>query len=372
MQRLALIGLVTSFCLWAACAAWNVGGQRSLFCEEGRTLLCDYWMPRTCLDEGYAEVGDKFVMWFGAKHSDWVDGKMRVAAMDRCYPAFALLPLKAFPATWGGAWAWTVLSTLALIGILCALARSWWPLVLLGSMPVLFNLERGNQVAVAAALVGVFLGWYRSEVRWKRIVAALALSAATCFKVSPAVLGVLYLRERDWQSIGLCVVFSCALFFIPWFFVPDGLAGLPMMLENARENSVFYTRTAEFGLVAVWRTLRVVFHQNCTRLWPGCLTVAHVSQAVGLAVVAWGAWRRNLLWVVTGMLWAAGNMHYYGLLYLLPVLVLAPPASLVSTCLWLVVLCPLQLMLAGHSANGPLCNACLVALCAVTAKERHD
>ena len=62
MQRLALIGLVTSFCLWAACAAWNVGGQRSLFCEEGRTLLCDYWMPRTCLDEGYAEVGDKFVV----------------------------------------------------------------------------------------------------------------------------------------------------------------------------------------------------------------------------------------------------------------------------------------------------------------------
>lgn len=370
-QRIALIGLLSAFLVWAVCAITDAGGQRRLFFEEGRALLSDYWMPRTCVDEGYAEVGDKFLVWFGVKNSGWVDGKMRVVSYDRCYPPLALLPLRAFPATWGGAWAWTILSTLALIIVLCALARSWWPLVLLGSMPVLFNLERGNPIVLAAALVGVFLAWYRSEVRWKRTVAALALSAAVCFKVSPVVLGALYLREKDWRSIGLCVVFTSVLFFVPWFFMPDGLSGLSMMLANAHENGRFYIRLAEFGLVAFWRTLRVVFHQDCTSLWPGCQLVAQLSRVIGLLMIGCGAWKRQPLLAIVGMLWAAGNMHYYGVLYLLPILVLAPPTSIVSICLWFAILCPLQLVYAGHSGNAVLCNFCILPLCAVMAKERR-
>lgn len=361
--RILFGALLSAFVLWAVCAALDAGGQRELFCNEGKELLSDYWMPQTCLAEGYAERDEDFTVLFGLKRSGWVNGKMCVVAYDRCYPAFALLPLKAFPATWGGAWAWIIVSTLLLIGVLCGLARSWWPLVLLGSMPVLFNVERGNQVAVAAALIGIFLAWYRSEVRWKWAVAALALSAATCFKVTPVVLGVLYLREKDWKGIGLCAVFCSAMFFISWLFVPDGFAGLPMMLENARMNGLVYARSAEFGLVDFWRTARVALHQNCTRIWPGLLVATRLSQILGLAMVAYGAWKRNLVWAVVGMLWAAGNMHYYGALYLLPLLVLVPPSGWCEAAMWFVALCPLQIMLAGHSANGVLCNLAAVGLC---------
>jgi len=348
----------------------DVGGQRGLFHEEGRDLLTDYWMPQTCLVEGYAEVGDRMPSFNGVKHSGWVDGKMCVASFDRCYPAFALLPFRLFPATWAGAWAWTILSALALTGVLCVMAHSLWPLVLLCSMPVLFNIDRGNPVVLTAALVGVFLVWYRSETRWKRVAAALAISAATCLKISPVVLGALYLRERDWKGIGLCAVFTCFLFFVPWFMIPCGLSGLPLMIANACEHSSFFSRVAEFGLVGIWRTLRVALHQDCTHVWPGCLVAVRISQALGFAMVAWGAWKRNILWAVVGMLWAAGNMHYYGALYLLPVFVLTisfsrstpTPVHYTSLLLWFVILCPFQFVVMGHSANGILCNLASLTL----------
>jgi hypothetical protein len=39
-------------------------------------------------------------------------------------------------------------------------------------------------------------------------------------------------------------------------------------------------------------------------------------------VLVVGAKRRDYLLMVGGMLWAAGNMYYYAMLYLLPVLVI--------------------------------------------------
>ena len=50
--------------------------------------------------------------------------------------------------------------------------------------------------------------------------------------------------------------------------------------------------------------------------------VAILSQLIGVAVLVVGAKRRDYLLMVGGMLWAAGNMYYYAMLYLLPVLVI--------------------------------------------------
>lgn len=362
--RFVLYAEVAAFVLWLPLAVMDWGGQRQLFYSQGTELLSDYWMPRTCVVEGYSDAA-------GAVpdgESGWVDGRMYVAARDRCYPAAALMPFLAFPQDWSGAWAWTVLQAVLLVSVLCLVARSASPLLLVCSMPILFNLERGNPICLAAAGVAVFLAWYRSPHRWQRIVAALGLSCATCFKISPVLLGLLYLRERDWESIGYCILFCSVIFFVPWFFVPGGLSALPVMLDNAHTNYMSYVRAADFGFVQLWRAVRVALHQDCDHVWTGCLVVARLSQTVGLAAIAWGAWKRNHLFVVAGMLWAAGNMHYYGTLYLLPLFVLAAsdrsarPLTIPAAALWFVILCPFQFLLLGHSANAILANIAIVAL----------
>ena len=365
------IGIVAT---WLLLATFDLCGQRQLFFRGGDELLSDFWMPRTCVEVGYRVAeGETFPTFAGLPQSGWVDGEMRVAQHDRCYPATAIVPMKVFPRTWCGAWLWTVSIAIVFVGALCWIARSWWPILLLGAMPVLFNLERGNPIGVAAACVGVFLAGYRSPRKGVRIVAALALSLATCLKISPVVLGVLYFRDKDWRGIGWCVVFSSVFFFVPWFFVPEGISALPVMVENAKGNFMEYARAAEFGLVDLWRAVRVALHQDCMHLWPGCLAVARLSQALGLAAIAYGACKRHPLLAVVGMLWAAGNMHYYGALYLLPLFVMEIQAAkftlpLGRLVLWFAVLCPLQLVVLGHGVNAILCNLAAVAL-ALTEKE---
>lgn len=360
--------LLAAFALWAVSAAWNTGGQRVLFFEEGRDLLGDFWMPKTCLEEGYAPPGEDA----SAERSGWFDGRMRVCARDRCYPAPALMPLKLFSATWGGAWAWTACVALAFAAALCAVARGWWPLALMGTMPVLFTVERGNAIGLSAAAVAVFLAWYKSERLGRRRVAALALACAACLKVSPALLGLLYLPRRDWKSMAWCAAFGAVLFVVPWWFVPGGFAALPDFVANVGENAVAYARSAEFGLVPVWRAVRILLGQDCQQTWSGCMAALRASQAAGMALVSLGAWRRSECAAVVGMLWAAGNMHYYGALYLVPLfaLALARPTAcalprgrrFVQAACWFAILCPVQLVVSGHAANALLCNAAAAVL----------
>ena len=112
-----------------------------------------------------------------------------------------------------------------------------------------------------------------------------------------------------------------------------------------------------------------------------------------------GAKRRDYLLMVGGMLWAAGNMYYYAMLYLLPVLVIELFGRVegerinsrververvdrveggevrvkvkeevgkwwiwIELGLWLALLSPLQVVVLGHSANQVIGNVALMGL----------
>ena len=113
--------------------------------------------------------------------------------------------------------------------------------------------------------------------------------------------------------------------------------------------------------------------------------VAVLSQLIGVAVLVVGAKRRDYLLMVGGMLWAAGNMYYYAMLYLLPVLVIELFSRgdrvdrvegeevkgeerkwwiWVELGLWLALLSPLQVVVLGHSANQVIGNVALMGLMA--------
>ena len=390
--------LIALFSVWAVCAALGVLGQRKLFYQEGSEELYDYWMPRMCLEQGYVghpekyagltfakdgrsvEIDDIDVLW-----SDWyTDGAKTwfiTGWRDRVYPLFGILPLKPFPATRLGGYMWTSLAGIVLLASLCLIAKSWWPLVLGLSMPFIFNFERGNTTWLSAAFLGMFLAWWDDEKEWKRLVAAACLAVAGAMKVTPFAMGAIYFTKWRWRSVLLCGFLSVVFVFVPWFFVQDGLAELSAMVRNAAAQAQFMQRASDVGLVQLWRTFRIVTGQCVQEVWPGMKAVAILSQLIGVAVLVVGAKRRDYLLMVGGMLWAAGNMYYYAMLYVLPVFVLewivnekgsgvsaqCPVVKshwlvMVEELLWLALLSPLQLVLLGHSANQVIGNLSLLGL----------
>ena len=425
--------LIALFTVWAVCAALGVMGQHKLFYQKGSEELSDYWMPRMCLEQGYVghpekyagltfakdgrpvEIDDIDVLW-----SDWyTDGEKTwfiTGWRDRVYPLFGILPLKPFPATRLGGYMWTSLAGIVLLAFLCLIAKSWWPLVLGLSMPFIFNFERGNTTWLSAAFLGMFLAWWDDEKEWKRLVAAACLAVAGAMKVTPFAMGAIYFTKWRWRSVLLCGFLSVVFVFVPWFFVQGGMAELSAMVRNAAAQSQFMQRASDVGLVQLWRTFRIVTGQCVQEVWPGMKAVAILSQLIGVAMLVVGAKRRDYLLMVGGMLWAAGNMYYYAMLYLLPVLVIElfsrkdrkdlnheihgiheksrphrdPLSSVlrrlsfllpmtnfsrvgrvddkkglliwIELGLWLALLCPVQLVLLGHSANQVIGNVALMGL----------
>lgn len=392
--------LIALFTVWAVCAALGVMGQRKLFYEEFGEELYDFWMPRMCLEQGYVGhpeqykgfvearngkqmvVDERDVVW-STWYTDGKETKFITGWRDKVYPAFALLPFKLFPPTRFGGYLWTSLAGVILLLSLCMIAKSWQPILLALSMPFIFNIERGNPVWISAACVGVFLAWWDDEREWKRLVAATCLAVAGTMKIAPFALGLVYFTKWRWRPVLLCGVLSLVFMFVPWAFCRDGFAALPVMIKNASLHAQFVQRAGDIGLVELWRTFRVVAGQYVNEVWPGMKAVAILSQLIGVAVLVVGAKRRDYLLMVGGMLWAAGNMYYYAMLYLLPVLVielsthktslrtlrlsasaLKDPETL-SLLLWLALLSPLQVVLLGHSANQVIGNVALMGLMAI-------
>ena len=384
--------LIALFTVWAVCAALGVLGQRKLFYQEGSEELYDYWMLRMCLEQGYVghpekyagltfaedgrpvEIDDIDVLW-----SDWyTDGEKTwfiTGWRDRVYPLFGILPLKPFPATRLGGYMWT---SFVLLAFLCLIAKSWWPLVFGLSMPFIFNFERGNTTWLSAAFLGMFLAWWDDEKEWKRMVAAACLAVAGAMKVTPFAMGVIYFTKWRWRPVLLCGFLSVVFVFVPWFFMQDGLAELSAMIRNAAAQSQFMQRASDVGLVELWRTVRIVMGQSVQEVWPGMKAVAVLSQLIGVVMLVVGAKRRDYLLMIGGMLWAAGNMYYYAMLYLLPVLVIELFGRgdrvegeewkwwiWIELGLWLALLSPLQVVVLGHSANQVIGNVALMGLMAI-------
>lgn len=383
--RIVLGATVVAGLLWLALFLTGAGRQDTLFFDRGESLLSDYWMPSECVRGGYARTDGLFESgWF--EPEDLRAGKttpgrhsptavFRTGYGDRVYPAFALLPFKLLPMCWTSGWCWTIGAALVfLLSLLPSAGGVRAPLALAFSMPFVFNLERGNPVWLSAAAVAVFLAWWNDERLTRRSLAAVCLAIAVTMKVSPVVLGLLYVPEILRTRFGgaslkmpLLAAGCAALFFVvPWLWVPDGFDGIPAFLANARHHADFVLRCAEFGFVQLWRSVRLVQGLDINAPWTGMMAVARLSQLLGLGALLVGVRRKDALLLVGGMLFLAGNMYYYGALYLFPAFLLQRRSlDWKEGLLWFAILCPVQFVFAGHSSNQIICNAALCGLMAL-------
>jgi len=93
--------------------------------------------------------------------------------------------------------------------------------LILLAYPFIYAVERGNSIILAVVFCFIFLLGYRSENKIVRYASYVALGCAAGFKLYPAILLLLILRDRNYKDAGICAAIVAALLFIPFVFT-DG------------------------------------------------------------------------------------------------------------------------------------------------------
>ena len=185
---------------------------------------------------------------------------------------------------------------------------------------------RGNPSGWAFAFVCVFLFWYRSESRAKRMVAALSLGAATALKIAPCLFGVLYLaeitltpRRIPWPEVVVSTASAVSLTFLPFLFF-GGFAAIPQWVSNAGANAEFYSvDNPLWGFAALANNII----DSKVLVLPGIWRFAWATRALAFVLVAVAVFvrtdYRRLLFIGAAM--AFLTHHDYGGAYLMPAFV---------------------------------------------------
>ena len=106
--------------------------------------------------------------------------------------------------------------------------KSCWHSVQCSAMGVLYGLERGNILLLCWPLMAFFILYRNSEKPLLRELACLALAIAAGFKLYPAFLGVLLLRDKNYLAAVRTVLYGVVCLCFPLFFFNEGLFGLTL------------------------------------------------------------------------------------------------------------------------------------------------
>ena len=105
------------------------------------------------------------------------------------------------------------------------------------SAPVLFMIDRGNNIAVPLALSILYLALYRSENKVAKEIALIALGMATGFKLYPVAFGALLVREKKYKEFVRAAIYCILFTIVPFFIFYDGFDSIMLLIGNISGNS---------------------------------------------------------------------------------------------------------------------------------------
>ena len=293
-------------------------------------------------------------------------------ARDACYPPIAYIAAGALVKDRGQKWSlscgekWLFVSIfgMQLFGALLLVhglpgfgARLAAVLAIIMSPACICTLLRGNPSGWAFAFVCIFLFWYRSESRARRMVAAVSLGMATALKIAPCLFGVLYLsnmmsvpRRIPWLEIVASALSAIFLTFSPFLFF-GGFAAVPQWIANASANAEFYSvDNPLWGLAALAN--HVI---DSKEMFLPCIGhFAWATRILAVVLVVLSVFVRSEYGKLLGIGAAMAFLthHDYGGAYLIPAFVAwmcdSPTANngvklLLQAIAWFIILTPLQI-----------------------------
>ena len=114
-------------------------------------------------------------------------------------------------------------------------------LVFLASPGYIFMIERGNLAILATLCMFIYLYLYDSENEIYREIALISLAIAACFKIYPAILGILLLIDKRYKDAIRCIIYGLILFIVP-FFVTGGIQNISKFITNIQNLNLDYQK----------------------------------------------------------------------------------------------------------------------------------
>lgn len=190
-------------------------------------------------------------------------------------------------------------------------------LVVCVSNPMLFSFQRGNTIMLVLALEMLYIFWYDSDNKIKREVALISLALMVAFKLTPVVLGILLLFNKQWKDAVKAVIYGLLVGFLPFLFFKGGFSNFFQMLSNMQANLESYgsghgtTLTASlvyFGVIegttVQGKILQYITYILCVIILVGALFFKK-------------RWERVVA-ITTVLVVAMPHSEYYNILYLVP------------------------------------------------------
>lgn len=109
-------------------------------------------------------------------------------------------------------------------------------LVLFGTVPFWYAIERGNLILVTLVFLAYFVMNYRSEDEVKREFALISLAISTATKIYPACFGLLLLLDKRYKEALRCAIYGVIAMAAPFFFF-GGSETIGVMLQNIMNTS---------------------------------------------------------------------------------------------------------------------------------------
>ncbi len=98
--------------------------------------------------------------------------------------------------------------------------------------PLAFCFIRGNNIILALIFVLLFFYLKDSEKKSLREVANLCLAITITLKIYPAILLLIFLKDRRWLDILKTLLYSLILIFVPFLFISGGFKNLKEIWNN--------------------------------------------------------------------------------------------------------------------------------------------
>ena len=107
-----------------------------------------------------------------------------------------------------------------------------FPCILIFTYPVCCAaIQRGNSALLTVPLIAIAIAWRNDKSKGKRELALIIIALAAGLKIYPALLGLLYIKEKRWKETLRLLIYGVILFFVPFIFF-GGFEGFKTFLQT--------------------------------------------------------------------------------------------------------------------------------------------
>lgn len=187
------------------------------------------------------------------------------------------------------------------------------------SMPVLFTIERANLLLLTMVFIIFYIFNYDSDNKIKKELALMSLALAASFKITPAVLGILLLYNKQWKEAVRAVIYGIIFGFVPFLFFEGGFNNIAEMFRNASLNLGVYPSDEGTTLAAVVSSFGIEYTYRISLIMKLITYVIAVFLLV--AAVFYNKKWETIMAVTMVLLIVPSHSGYYCILYILPALI---------------------------------------------------